>query len=524
MTVVTVYSTPVEAKKLLFHGIIKNPLHSSLLVDVAEAAEYVIYEGNNLPNIPINWRFAESISALKGFQASMLNVLLKKKYDVDYQNVVINTDHAQTFFMSTFLWTLDPNGERITYSDVANLDIHHGFAKATSLSSACTNIYKTKDGRFYHLHGAIFSNFHHFYQTILSQYGAFELDELMNNKYRQAGTICWSSDEYFDSEHGRANAHVGLYELHHVPNKHLPPSWWTPVEEKTILDLTRIIAAPAITRELAELGASVLRITSQHIPDLTILYPDLGWGKWNACLDLRKKEDKSKLKALILESDVVVDGYRPGIMSKWGFGEDDILQIWDERGKGGVYAHENCYGWNGPWSGRSGWQQISDACCGVSSAFGAAMGLSEAVIPVFPNSDYSTGVAGSVGIVEALIRKASTGGSYVVNIALNYYSQWLVRSYLWARFDKPVFRNSDNMAVLIPEFLRMISEKAGGIIFNPDFFEERENHALGIPMRTVKPILQFPENVVKPGYNVGCRRLGLDIPKWPVDLMTEIIT
>lgn len=195
----------------------------------------------------------------------------------------------------------------------------------------------------------------------------------MNDEYRQAGTACWSVDEYRASEHGKANAHVGLYEVHHIPNSKQPPSWWEPVEGKTspsrplfglkVVDLTRIIASPTITRELAELGASVMRITSPNVTDATSLYADLGWGKWNAHLDLTQPQHRERLKGLILDADIVVDGYRPGVMAKWGFGKEDVLKMFENNPKGIIYVHENCYGWNGPWSYRSGWQQISDAVC-----------------------------------------------------------------------------------------------------------------------------------------------------------------
>lgn len=209
------------------------------------------------------------------------------------------------------------------------------------------------------------------YQSKISQLNASELDTLMNDQYRQAGTTCYSTEEYKASEHGKANAHVGLYEVHHIANLKQAPSWWKPVEGRTsaerplfglkVVDLTRIIASPAITRELAELGASVMRITSPNVTDMTTLLCDLGWGKWNAHLDLTKAEDRAKLRELIEECDVVVDGYRPGVMQKWGFGKDDILGFFKEKERGVIYVHENCYGWNGPWAHRSGWQQISDA-------------------------------------------------------------------------------------------------------------------------------------------------------------------
>ncbi len=80
------------------------------------------------------------------------------------------------------------------------------------------------------------------------------------------------------------------------------------------------------------------------------------------------------------------------------------------------------------------------------------MGLEngEPVTPVFPNSDYMTGIAGTVAILTALLRRAAKGGSYKVDLALNYYNQWLVESVgeypsqvwddLWSRNGRKVFR------------------------------------------------------------------------------------
>jgi len=380
------------------------------------------------------------------------------------------------------------------------------------------------------------------YEERVSQFNSGDIEALMNDRYRQAGTTCLSTEEYKASPHGRANAHVGLYEIHHINNDRQKPSWWKPVEGLTnasrplfglkVIDLTRIIASPTIGRELAELGASVLRITSPNVTDMSSLNLDLGWGKWNAHLDLTKEADRLQLKTLIEESDVVIDGYRPGVMKKWGFGKEDILKMFEDKEKGIIYAHENCYGWNGPWAHRSGWQQISDAVCGVSLEFGRAMGNDEGVTPVFPNSDFCTGASGSIVIIQALMDRADRGGSYVVDVALNYYSQWLVNScsvyphevweYVWGMHARPVFRHMDNMRVTVPLLLKTLHEKAP-ILFNPEFFEDRENKALGVPVYTVKPILTFPEKAVHLGYNIGSRGNGVDKPKWPLNLLTEVI-
>lgn len=86
------YSVPVQARQLLQDGIVRNPLVVPNIPK--EAEEYlsrIRFEGSESPSLPINWRFAESVSALKGLEAIMVCALLKRKYGVDVGEVVINT-------------------------------------------------------------------------------------------------------------------------------------------------------------------------------------------------------------------------------------------------------------------------------------------------------------------------------------------------------------------------------------------------------------------------------------------------
>lgn len=208
--------------------------------------------------------------------------------------------------------------------------------------------------------------------SAVSQVNSADLDERMNEEYKQAGTIAWTSEEYLSSEHGQKNSGVGLYEISMDARSSQPASWWPessgsptsakrPLAGLKVVDLTRVIAGPAITRSLAEVGASVMRVTSPHVTDLSAVHQDLNWGKWNCRLHLKDEADREKLRQLILEADVVVDGYRPGVMDRLGFGRQAIFDMVKGRSRGIVHLRENCYGWHGPWSHRSGWQQISDA-------------------------------------------------------------------------------------------------------------------------------------------------------------------
>jgi hypothetical protein len=131
------------------------------------------------------------------------------------------------------------------------------------------------------------------------------------------------------------------------------------------------------------------------------------------------------------------------------------------------------------------------------------------------------------------MRRAESGGSYTVNVALNYYSQWLVRSCgvypdaiwqdVWARNGSPVFRHYHSMTYTIPRFVKMIYQNAKDVLLKPEFFEVRKAENRGIEVKTVKPVVQYPKGEVKLGFNVGTRTNGVDKPYWPKDLMVEVV-
>ncbi|KAI9743701.1 MAG: hypothetical protein M1818_003017 [Claussenomyces sp. TS43310] len=382
------YSIPQETQKIFAEGILGNPLIRKDLPKNFEAyAAKIRFEGSDLPSVPINWRFAESISALKGLEAVFLNALLAEKYDLDPQDILIDTDHAQLFFMSALLWQIHVDdgpplttasfGDKVAkqkYDALIKDCDFHGMQSGMYRSQA-TNIYKTRDGRFFHLHGSLnpeptldsiglphqmdagsVEEARAPFVDALSKINSDEMQKLASETFKQAGTICWTTEEYAESEHGKANAHIGLYEIHARPNAAQGPCWWPPIQQTSaqrplaglrVVDLSRIIAAPAITRGLAEMGASVMRVTAPHVPDASMLHVDLNWGKWNSCLDLRRPEDRVALKALIMKADVVVSGYRPGVLDKYGFGVEDILDMCKHRENGIIVARENCYGWQG---------------------------------------------------------------------------------------------------------------------------------------------------------------------------------
>jgi hypothetical protein len=84
-------------------GILNNP-KIKLPAESKEAATKITFEGSDLPVLPINWRFAESISSLKGMEAVFVNTILQRKYGVKPAEVVINT-YVQDLIAMMTIWS-----------------------------------------------------------------------------------------------------------------------------------------------------------------------------------------------------------------------------------------------------------------------------------------------------------------------------------------------------------------------------------------------------------------------------------
>ncbi|MER5824412.1 CoA transferase, partial [Streptomyces mirabilis] len=135
-----------------------------------------------------------------------------------------------------------------------------------------------------------------------------------------------------------------------------------------VLDLTRVIAGPVATRTLALLGADVLRIDGPRLPEIDDQHADLDFGKRSATLDLSERGDRSAFEELLAEADVVVTGYRPGALDRFGLSPGALA----ERRPGLVVAQLSAWGDYGPWSGRRGFDSLVQVATGIAEIEGSA--------------------------------------------------------------------------------------------------------------------------------------------------------
>ncbi|MBT2480497.1 CoA transferase [Streptomyces sp. ISL-94] len=183
-----------------------------------------------------------------------------------------------------------------------------------------------------------------------------------------------------------------------------------------VLDLTRVIAGPVATRTLGLLGADVLRIDAPGLPESDDAYADTGFGKRSALLDLAVAGDRAVFEGLLAEADVVVSGYRPGALERYGLGAAQLLERWP-----GLVVAELCaWGWGGAWAGRRGFDSLVQAGYGIAARCGGPDG-EPGVLPA-QALDHGTGYLVAAGVLRAL----AAGGGRALRFSLAGTGSWLV--------------------------------------------------------------------------------------------------
>ncbi|RGP78633.1 alpha methylacyl- racemase [Fusarium longipes] len=256
-------------------------------------------------------------------------------------------------------------------------------------------------------------------KSVTVKYSAAELD-MKNMEHGFCGQTCYTPAQWRQTQMAkRLREHPVIDVKRKREASDLPPVPFPasqdprPLAGIKVVELARVIAGPAMGAALAALGADVIKVFSPNLHDLQA-------GKRTCALDLTVKEDKDKLQSLINDADVVVQAFRKGSLERKGFGLDDVLEMATRRKKGIVYVDLNCYGPDGYYAERPGFQQIADAASGCCYVVGKAYGFPEgtAVLPPLPIADMLSGAVGVIDILMALRARALEGGSYHATVAL----------------------------------------------------------------------------------------------------------
>ncbi|EGR52911.1 uncharacterized protein TRIREDRAFT_53373 [Trichoderma reesei QM6a] len=193
-----------------------------------------------------------------------------------------------------------------------------------------------------------------------------------------------------------------------------------------VLEMSRVIAAPVAGRCLAAHGADVLWVTSPSLPSIPPLDKDLSRGKRTIQLDIRNNpSDKQTLLNLLRTCDVFIQSYRPGsLAAHHGLSPQDVQQ--QDINPHIIYANLSAFGPYGPWATRRGFDSLVQTCSGMNVSEAAHFGAGETARALPCQAlDHAAGYLLATGILAALHRRTTEGGSWVVDVSLAGVGKYL---------------------------------------------------------------------------------------------------
>jgi len=200
-------------------------------------------------------------------------------------------------------------------------------------------------------------------------------------------------------------------------------SWAGPLKGIRVLDFTRVLAGPAASLALADLGAEVLKIEPPGTGDETRSFPpfregeshyflSINRGKKSIVVDLKTAAGVALVKELAARCDVLIENYRPGVMDRLGLGYETLSALNPRL----IYCAISGFGMNGPLRDRPSFDIVMQALSGALSVNGepdrppTKLGI--------PLGDLVGGVNGPMGILAALYERSVTGRGRLIDVSL----------------------------------------------------------------------------------------------------------
>ena len=367
------------------------------------------------PILPSNFKVGTAASATIG-AASLAAVEVWRARTSREQRITLNMRDAAIAFCSEH------------YTEVDNKAVMQSFW------SPASGHFNDKDGNWIQLH----CQFPHLRDGILeilgceneessvkkavASWNGAELEFACREKGLCAALVR-SAKEWTGHTHAKAISTLPVIEiikLGDAPPEPLPLDGQQPLSNVNVLDLTKVIAGPVCGRTLASYGANVMRVGAKHLPFIEPLVIDTGLGKKSTFLDLRDPTDNDKLKLLLRDANIFVQGYRPGAIAKHGFGPEEVAA----KRPGIVYVNLSAYGHVGPWSSWRGFDSLVQSATGIVHE-GMIDAGTERPLPLPCQAlDHATGYLAAFGAMIALKRRVEEGGSWMVRVSLAQTGKW----------------------------------------------------------------------------------------------------
>jgi formyl-CoA transferase len=195
-----------------------------------------------------------------------------------------------------------------------------------------------------------------------------------------------------------------------------------PLAGLTVVSLEQAVAAPYATRQLADLGARVIKIERPDGGDFARGYDDtvhgessyfvwLNRSKESLSLDLKSPQGRQILGELLEDADVFVQNLGPGATARMGLSAADLAESHPRL----IVCDISGYGPDGPWHDRKAYDLLVQAEAGLLSVTGSEEEVAKAGISV---ADIAAGSFAYSGILASLYTRATTGRAPAVSVSL----------------------------------------------------------------------------------------------------------
>ncbi|MBB5686776.1 CaiB/BaiF CoA transferase family protein [Sphingobium boeckii] len=204
-----------------------------------------------------------------------------------------------------------------------------------------------------------------------------------------------------------------------------PPKadWIGPLQGIRVLDFTRVLAGPAASLALADLGAEIIKVEPPGTGDETRTFPPFrdgeshyflgnNRGKKSIVIDLKTEAGVALARDLVEKCDILIENYRPGVMDRLGLGYEALSAINPRL----IYCAISGFGMTGPLRDRPSFDIVAQALSGALSVNGEPGHLPTKL--GIPLGDLVGGINGPIGILAALHERHSTGRGRLIDVSL----------------------------------------------------------------------------------------------------------
>lgn len=211
-----------------------------------------------------------------------------------------------------------------------------------------------------------------------------------------------------------------------------------PLDGITVLSIEQAVAAPFATRQLADLGARVIKVERDtgdfaRRYDTTVhggssFFTWLNRGKESIVLDLKAAEDAGVFRALAARADVVVQNLAPGALERLGLGYDALSEGREDL----IWAEISGYGTGGEYERKKAYDLLIQCEAGLLSVTGTPESPAKVGVSV---ADIAAGTYAYSGVLAALFHRERTGQGDRLEISmLEALGEWMQQPYLFNEY------------------------------------------------------------------------------------------